>query len=75
MPANFLHIGLIAAALPPGARIIHCRRDPVDTCLSCYGKLFQNEQNFSYDLGELGGFHRDYQRVDGTLAHYNCHRG
>jgi hypothetical protein len=62
MPANFLYIGLIAAGLP-GARIIHCRRDPVDTCLSCYSKLFQGEQNFSYDLRELGHFHREYQRL------------
>ncbi len=62
MPANFLYIGLIAAALP-GARIVHCRRDPVDTCVSCYSKLFQSEQDFSYDLRELGLFHRDYRRL------------
>ena len=60
MPANFLHVGLIALALPR-ARIIHCRRDPVDTCLSCYTKLFVGEQKFAYDLAELGGFHRSYQ--------------
>jgi hypothetical protein len=33
----------------------------VDTCLSCYTKQFSGEQLFSYDLAELGHFHRDYQ--------------
>jgi hypothetical protein len=47
----------------PDARIIHCRRDPVDTCLSCYSKLFTREQLFSYDQTELGRFHRDYQAL------------
>ena len=60
MPANFLHAGLIHLILP-NARIIHCRRDPVDTCLSCYTKLFTAEQAFAYDLGELGHFYRGYR--------------
>lgn len=62
MPANFLYAGLIHAMLP-NARIIHCRRDPVDTCLSCYTKLFAGEQKFAYDLAELGRFHKAYQRL------------
>jgi tetratricopeptide (TPR) repeat protein len=62
MPANFLYAGLIHLILP-GARIIHCRRDPVDTCLSCYSKLFTEEQPFTYDQTELGLFHRDYQTL------------
>lgn len=66
MPANFLYAGLIPLILP-GARIIHCRRDPVDTCLSCYSKLFSGEQLFTYDQAELGQFHRDYQRL---MAHW-----
>ncbi len=59
MPANILHAGLIRLALP-NARIIHCRRDPVDTCLSCYTKYFAGEQNFAYDLRELGLYYRAY---------------
>lgn len=62
MPANFLHAGLIPLILP-GARIIHCRRDPVDTCLSCYSKHFSGEQLFTYQLDELGQFHRAYQTL------------
>ena len=68
MPANFLYAGLIRLMLP-GARIIHMRRDPVDTCLSCYSKLFTHEQAFSYDLAELGQFHRDYQKL---MAHWRA---
>lgn len=66
MPANFFYAGLIAQILP-GARIIHCRRDPVDTCLSCYSKNFTGEQLFCYDQAELGQFHRDYQTL---MAHW-----
>ena len=66
MPANFLYAGLIRLILP-NARIIHCRRDPVDTCLSCYTKLFNAEQQFAYDLAELGQFHRAYQDL---MAHW-----
>jgi tetratricopeptide (TPR) repeat protein len=68
MPANFLQAGLIHLMLP-NARIIHCRRDPVDTCLSCYTKLFSGEQMFAYDLRELGLFHRAYQTL---MAHWRA---
>ena len=62
MPANFLYVGFIHAMFP-NARIIHCRRDPVDTCLSCYTKLFSGEQQFAYDLAELGRFYKGYERL------------
>jgi tetratricopeptide (TPR) repeat protein len=66
MPANFLFAGLIHLALPD-ARIIHVVRDPRDTCLSCYSKLFTAEQNFTYDLGELGRYYRKYAAL---MAHW-----
>jgi tetratricopeptide (TPR) repeat protein len=62
MPGNFMYAGLIPLILP-GARIIHARRNPVDTCLSCYTKLFAGEQPFAYDQSELGRFHSDYERL------------
>ena len=62
MPANFLYAGLIHLMLP-NAKIINCRRDAADTCLSCYTKLFAAEQLFAYDLAELGRFHRDYETL------------
>lgn len=66
MPANFRLVGLIHLALPH-ARIIHIRRDAVDTCLSCYAKLFRGWQPFTYDLGELGRYYRAY---DSLMAHW-----
>ena len=58
-PANFLHAGLIHL-MAPNARIIHCVRDPRDTCLSCYTTLFASGQRFAYDLAELGTYYRGY---------------
>lgn len=55
MHANLL--GLIRLALP-NAHVIHIQRDAVDTCLSCYSKLFEDELPFTYDLGELGRYYR-----------------
>ncbi len=62
LPGNMVFVGLIRL-LYPGARIVHCRRDPMDTCHSCYTKLFTTGHPFSYELGELGRFHRMYQRL------------
>ncbi len=59
---NFLHLGLIAAALPK-ARIIHIRRNPVESCLSCYARWFETGYAFSYDLGELGRYYRAHERL------------
>lgn len=66
LPDNFRHLGLIHLALP-NARIIHTRRDPVDTCLSCYSKLFAAPHPYSYDLGALGRYWRAYDRL---MAHW-----
>ncbi|MBF0482072.1 MAG: tetratricopeptide repeat protein [Desulfovibrionaceae bacterium] len=66
LPDNFLRIGLIRLALPE-ARIVHVRRDPVDTCLSCFSKLFSDELPYTYDLAELGRFYRAYE---GLMEHW-----
>jgi hypothetical protein len=62
LPGNFLVVGLIALALP-GAKIIHAMRDPVDTCLSCFTKLFDAPLTYTYDLGTLGRFYRGYHAM------------
>ncbi|HWA30692.1 MAG TPA: sulfotransferase [Rhizomicrobium sp.] len=61
-PGNFQHIGLIHLTLP-NAKIIHVHRDPMDTCFSCYSKLFLNGLNYTYDLGELGRYYRLYESL------------
>jgi tetratricopeptide (TPR) repeat protein len=68
MPANLLHLGLVHLGLP-NARIVHVRRDPIDTCWSCYARLFGGEQPFAYDLGELGRYYRRYQAL---MAHWRA---
>ncbi len=65
-PSNFLRIGLIRL-LFPRARIVHCRRNPLDTCLSNYFNYFVVGNEFSYDLEELGHYYRCYERL---MAHW-----
>lgn len=62
LPSNFLFLGLIHLALPR-AHVIHVRRDPIDTCVSCYTKLFAEGSLYVYDLGELGRYYRAYERL------------
>jgi tetratricopeptide (TPR) repeat protein len=61
-PYNFLHLGLIHAMFPE-ARIIHCRRDPVDTCVSIYSTWFAQGNEFSYDVRELARYYRAYAQL------------
>ena len=68
MPANWWLIGLIHLALP-NARIIHTRRDAVDTCVSCFTTLFRTGQFWSYELGELARYYRAYAA---TMAHWRA---
>ncbi|MBA1146969.1 sulfotransferase [Ectothiorhodospiraceae bacterium WFHF3C12] len=62
MPGNFIHLGLIRLAFPK-ARIIHCVRNPVDVCLSCFQKDFSQGQNFSYGQEWLGSRFSEYARL------------
>ncbi len=62
MPLNFLHLGIIAT-LFPRARIVHCRRDPIDTCLSCFFQNFSEPHGFTLDLKHLGAYYREYERL------------
>jgi tetratricopeptide (TPR) repeat protein len=66
MPSSFFYVGLIHLALP-NARIIHTRRHPIDTCVSCFSKLFTGAQSYTYELGELGRYYRKY---DELMAHW-----
>jgi tetratricopeptide (TPR) repeat protein len=66
MPSNYYLVGLIHLAMP-NAKIIHSMRDPVDTCISCFSKLFSAQQNHTYDLGELGRYYKRYERL---MAHW-----
>lgn len=62
MPANFQMVGLIHA-LMPNAKIIHIARNPFDTCLSCFTRVFERSQLHSYDQVELGRYFINYVRL------------
>ncbi len=62
MPTNFIELGLIRL-LFPRARIIHCIRDPLDTCLSNYFQYFSEGNECSFDLEELALYFRKYQAL------------
>ena len=59
MPHNFRYVSLILSLFPE-ARIIHCYRDPLDTCLSCYMQNFAEGNSYSHDLADCGFFYRQY---------------
>jgi hypothetical protein len=59
MPNNFQHIGLIQLILP-SAVIIDARRSPIASCFSAFKQHFNQGQNFSYDLDDLGRYYTDY---------------
>ncbi len=59
MPHNFELLGLIALVLP-NAKIIHCRRDPVDTCLSCWTKNFNDAHAYNRSLTDIGRYYQGY---------------
>ncbi len=63
---NYYFVGLLHILFPK-AKFIHTRRNPVDTCLSAYTKLFKDDMPHSYDLGELGRYYRKY---DSLMAHW-----
>ncbi|MCP4022760.1 MAG: tetratricopeptide repeat protein [Desulfobacteraceae bacterium] len=62
MPFNFLYCGIIRLVLPE-AKIIHCRRSPLDTCFSIYSYLFTRGNPFAYDLRELGQYYLLYSQL------------
>jgi hypothetical protein len=68
MPLNYQHLGVIAA-LFPRARVVHCRRDPIDTCVSCYFQDFTHPLPFGPNLTHLGHHYREYERL---MAHYTA---
>ena len=62
MPTNFLYIGLISQLFPQ-AKILHCSRDPRDTCLSIYFQNFQNFQPYSSNLKDIATVYCEYERL------------
>ena len=66
MPGNFLYLGLVGLMLP-GARIIHCARDPRDIGLSIFTFRFHGAHGYAHDLGDLGWYIGQHDRL---MAHW-----
>ncbi len=62
MPANFFYIGFIHLMFPK-AKIIHSMRDPMNSCFSCYSRLFNETMEFAYNLQTLGNYYRRYMKI------------
>jgi len=66
-PLNFEHLGLIMLMFP-NARIIHCRREPTDLCLSIYFQHFSERLEFPYSFADIAEYHRQYEQL---MAHWH----
>ncbi len=66
-PLNFEHLGLIMSTFP-NARIIHCRRDAMDLCLSVYFQHFSERHDFAYSFADIAEYHRQYEQL---MAHWH----
>ena len=66
MPGNYLYLGLVGLMLP-GARIIHCVRDPRDIGLSIFTFRFHGAHGYAHDLGDLGW---TIARQERLMAHW-----
>ena len=61
-PFNFLYLGRIQLMFP-GARVVHCRRDALDTGLSCFRQYFTAPHEWACDLADIGRYHRANERL------------
>ncbi len=62
MPQNFVHLGLINL-LFPDAKVIHCMRDPRDTCLSIYFQHFNEAHTYAARLENIAAYYLVYHRM------------
>ncbi|MFZ4507689.1 MAG: sulfotransferase [Fimbriimonas sp.] len=62
MPHNYMFLGHIHAAFP-NAKFVHCRRNPVDNCLSIYMTPYQAPLDFAHDRANIAFVYREYLRL------------
>ena len=63
MPHNFIFIGLIRIILPE-AKIIYCKRDPIDNCFSLYShKFVETSHQYSYDQKVLAHYYKMHTKL------------
>ena len=62
LPTNFLYLGFIAV-LFPNARVVHCRREPIDVCLSIFFQRFAHGHLYAYDFDDIANYYAEYVRL------------
>lgn len=62
MPHNFMHLGFIALMFPK-ATVVHCQRDAMDNCVSCFTNRFNRAHGYNTDLKTMGLYYREYRRL------------
>ena len=67
MPGNWLHIGAIRAMLP-GAHVIACQRDPLETCFACYRQMLDGNE-YTHDFDDLASYWHDFDR---SVRHWHA---
>lgn len=67
LPGNWMYIGAIRAMLPD-ARVVVCRRDPLETCFSCYRQLLPDGNEWSRTFEDLAAFWHDFDRTTHHFA-------
>ncbi len=73
MPNNWRAMGAIRAMLP-GARIVICRRDPLENCWSCFKQFFTHGWEFTYDIDHLALFWKAFDRAAAcAVSHDSAH--
>lgn len=60
--ANWKFVDIIMRMLP-GAQVVHCTRDALETCLACYRQWFSRGNEFSYDLQDMAAYWGDHVEV------------
>jgi tetratricopeptide (TPR) repeat protein len=62
MPHNFLHLGFIHLCFP-NARIVHCKRNPLDNFISAFQNQMNAFHSYSFDQVAYGEYYVGYLRL------------
>lgn len=61
-PLNFQYVAFVRRILPH-ARVVHCKRDPLETCISIFRLPFDPSQAYAHELQDLGAFYVQYRSL------------
>jgi tetratricopeptide (TPR) repeat protein len=62
MPHNFISVGFIKLCFP-NAKIVHCKRNPLDTFISAFQNQMNSSHGYSYNQVHYGEYYLQYLRL------------